>query len=299
MYFITMVEEVEESSEVKSKIKTENMTNEFEIKFRSHEGVKIELEYKNETQIGKNETKAELELSVRFLAIVEYSDNDSSGSLTENDTIIQVIDLKELNYTRPEVANVTSTDGEKGYRFESIGTLNEFKFNITALIFPKYAMINNALVSPTETKITINITNFPFQAPKGASAIALQISAVSEMEIEEESEIKEGEIKVKSETAEGYFAWENWAFIDGSIRPVNSSLTKKGEGILINLCYPRGTNIIHDPKLGVEILTPILEYVFNLVTSELLMGTGITAATTTMIAIALTRIRKPLLSDVS
>jgi len=120
------------------------------------------------------------------------------------------------------------------------------------------------------------------------------------MEIEEESETKESEIKVKSETAEGYFSWENRALVDGATKPVNSSLTKEEERVLINLCYPRGTSIIHDPKLGVGILTPfltpILGYVFTLVTPELLVGTGIMAITITVAAIALTRIRKPLLA---
>jgi hypothetical protein len=289
------VEAGEEAAEVKSKIKTENMTNEFEIKFESDEGVEIELEYKNDTQVGENETEIELELSVKFLAIVEYFDNDTSGSLTDDDTIIQVIDLKELEYTRPEVTNIISADGEAGYRLETVGTLGEFKFNITAVIFSTYAIVNNTLVSPTETKITINITNFPYKDQTGTSAIALQIRAVSKMEIEEESETTEREIKVKSKTAEGYFSWENWVLVDGAIKPVNSSISKEGNKVLINLCYPRGASIIHDPRLGVGILAPIFGYFFTLVTSELLAGTGIMAMTITLAAIALTRVKKSLL----
>jgi len=281
---------------VESEIETEDMENEIEIEFMAEEGVTMELKYKNETETGDEEIDAELELKVRFMNLVEYFDNDTSGSLTEGDKIFQTLDLEELSYTPPQVATITSTDGEAGYRFELIGTLDDFEFNITAVLFSTYALVTHdskpTIVSPTETKITINITNFPFN--ETTSALALQVKAVSETEIKTESETLENEIKAKSETAEGYFSWEAWAIVNGVKREnaVNHSITSHEDDTVINLCYPQGSKIFHDPKLGVSIELAALTQVFTLITPELLIGTGITAIAVTVAAIALSRREK-------
>lgn len=286
------IETSERTAKVESEIETEYMENKLEIHFKAEEGISIELKYENETETQEEEIEAELELEVRFLTMVEYIDNDQSGSLTEGDTTVQTVNLAKLEYSRPEVTAITSADNEPGYRFESVGTLNNFRFNITAVIFSTYALVDGAMVSPTETKITINITDFPFQ--NNTSAIALQINAVSEMEIEKETETTESEIEIKSENATGYFSWENWAIVDG-VKAVNHSFTSYEEGTLINLCYPQGKSIIHDPKLGVGIkLLPVLEYVFTLITPELVVGTGIMALAITVVATGLSRGKKPL-----
>jgi len=291
------IEVSDSTAKAESKIETEDMENEFEIHFKTEEGISIELKYKNETEQGEEETEAKLKLKVLFLTIIEYFDNDTSGSLTENDTIIQTMNLTELSYTTPEVTTITSKDGETGYRFESVGTLKGFKFNITAVLFPTYALVDNTIVSPTETKITISITNFPFNDTTGVSALTLQVKATSQMKIDKENETMESEIKVKSDIAEGYFSWERWAIVDDKNSTVNHSFTKTEEGTMINLCYPRGSNIVHDPKLGVWITVPLLPtHIFTLITPELLIGTGIIAIAITVAAIASSRMRKPLLA---
>ena len=263
----------------------------------AEEGVSIELKYKNETETGEEEIEAELELRVQFLNLIEYFDNDTSGCLTSNDKIVRTLDLEELNYTRPEVTTVASIDGETGYRFVLIGTLDDFELNITAVFFSSYALVDNTLVSPTETKITISITDFPFNDTTGESALALQVEATSQMEIEKEAETLESEVKVKSEKALGYFSWENWTMVDGDTETVNHSFTGREEDTVINLCYPHGSKIVHDPKLGVWIpLPPVLEYIFTLITPELIAGTGIMAVAITVAAVALGRGRKPLLA---
>jgi len=287
------IETSETKAKVESEIETEDMENEIEIELSAEEGVSIELKYKNETETDEEEIEAELELKVQFLSMVEYIDSDKSGNLTGEDARVQTLDLEELSYSGPEVSTITSVDGETGYRFELIGTLDDFEFNITAVLFSSYALVDNTLVSPTETKITIGIRNFPFE--DDTSALALQSKATSKMEIEKEDETTESEIKVKSAIAEGYFSWESWAIADDVNRAVNHSFTKTDHGTLINLCYPQGSTIIHDPKLGVWIqLPPGLNHVFTLITPELITATGILAIAITAAAVTLSRGKKPL-----
>ncbi|MFQ5710701.1 MAG: PepSY domain-containing protein [Candidatus Geothermarchaeales archaeon] len=245
----------EDSAKVESKIEKEDMENEFKVTFETKEGVNIEVKYEAEAEMGENETEAELKLGVIFLSIVEYIDNDGTGALSANDTTVQIIKLTELSYSQPNVTLIRSEDNETGYRFES-HSLGNFTFQIIAVVFEKYALVNGTLVSPTETKITIGIENFPYK--NETSMLALQISATSKMEIEEETSNTEREVKVVSEIAEGYFSWVDWVIVDGDNQTVGSSLTQSEGGTLINLCYPRGNSIVHDPKLGVGVKVPLV-----------------------------------------
>lgn len=123
---------------------------------------------------------------------------------------------------------------------------------INASIFPKLAMIDDETLNPTEMKIKILIRNFPYK--EDDSAMALLIKATSEMEMETETMNGEEEIEIKSETANGYFSWLNEASVDNEPRPVDSTVVATDEGLLVAINYPHGTEIIHDPKLGVNIL---------------------------------------------
>ncbi len=285
------IEVSERSAKVESEFETEEVENELEIEFEAKEGVTIELKYKNETEAEDEEVEAELELKVFFTEVVEYVDVDGDGALTEGDEIVQVIDLEELKYTTPEVTTIQSVDGEEGYKFELTGVKDGFGFNVTAVLFSTYALVDDTLVSPTESKITLGFEGFPFI--NETSRLALRVSAVSEMEVERETEEEETEVKVKSKVAEGYFNWESWAWVDGAKETVTDSMTGDGDETYINLCYPRGSRIVHDPKIGVGInAPPFPAAVFVLVNTPLLIGTGIVATIVLVAAVALGKRRE-------
>lgn len=231
-------------AEIESEFENEEMENEFEIDFSTGEGIVLDLEYSSEV----NATEYELELEVGFLRLVEFSKGES----------VQTIDLTELEYSSPTVTQITSADGEAGYKLESHLVGQTFVFQIIVYIFPKYAVIDDTPLNPTEMKITIVIEDFPYQEDDGA--LALLIKATSEMEMERESMNDEEDIEIKSDTATGYFSWSNEASVDDAPRPVNSTVTKTDEGSLIALNYPHGTEIVHDPKLGVSILLAVAEF---------------------------------------
>ncbi|MFW6117588.1 MAG: hypothetical protein ACOC6G_03290 [Thermoproteota archaeon] len=283
------IESSDGTAKVESKMEREGMENEFEIYLSSEEGVSIELKYENETDQESEETEVELNLRVQFLTLVEYTDEDGSDTLTENDTVINEMGLTDLSYNPPQVTPVVSEDGETGYGFETVSQGN-FAFNITAVFFPTYAVVDSSLVTPTETKITISITDYPFEQED--SLLALQVNADSKMEIDKETETTDSEVKVTSDTANGYFSWVKWVMVDGENRTVTHSFTMSEEETLINLCYPQGTNIIHDPKLGIGIKTLVPTDIFTLVTPQLIIATGATAIAIMAVAAILTRCKK-------
>jgi len=246
------IEVSDSQAKVESEFENEKMENEFEIDFSTDEGIVLDLKYSSEV----NATEYELELEVEFLRLMEFVDQNGDGVLSEGEAV-QTINLTELEYSSPTVTQITSADGEAGYKLESHLVGQTFDFQIIAYVFPKYAVINDTTVNPTEMKITIAIKNFPYQED---GALALLIEATSEMEMERESMNDEEDIEIESDTATGYFSWSNEATVDGVPRPVNSTVMKTEEGSLIALNYPHGTEIVHDPKLGVVILPAVAEF---------------------------------------
>ena len=247
------IEVTDYTVKVESDIESKEMENEYKIDFSTHKGIALDLEYSSEV----NSTDYELELAVLFQSLVEYIDENGDGVYSEEEAV-QTIDLMQLQYSNPSVTQITSIDGEEGYKIESHSEDQTFDFQIIAYTFPKHAVIDDSTLNPTEMKITIVINNFTFR--ENQSELALLVKATSVMEMETETRNQEDDIEIKSATATGYFSWSNEVFVDGAQRAVNSTVIKTGEKSLIALSYPQGTEIVHDPRLGVSILAAIVGF---------------------------------------
>jgi len=247
------IEVSDDTVKVESEIEHEEMENEYKIDFSTDDGIALDLEYSSEL----NSAEYELELAVRFLSLVEYIDENGDGVYSEEEAV-QTIDLRQLHYSNPSVTQITSIDGEEGYKIESHSEDQTFDFQIIAYTFPKHAVIDDSTLNPTEMKITIVINNFTYNEDQ--SELALLIKATSVMEMETETMNEEDDIEIKSATATGYFSWSNEVLVDGAQRTVNSTVIKTGEKSLIALSYPQGTEIVHDPRLGISILSAILGF---------------------------------------
>lgn len=235
---------------IESSFKNYTMENEFEITLSTHEGLRLALDFSAEV----NSTEFELEADVLFVNLVEFVDQNGDGILTDGEEV-QTMDLTTKTYSAPAVTQTESTDGISGYRFEA-HTLNEtFLFQIIAEIYPKEANVNDTIVKPTETKVTIVIEDFPY---KENGSLSLLVKATSEAEMEEDDLNGEEEVEVRSENAEGYFSWSKEVFVDGVSREVESSVMSTEDGKLISLNYPNGMEIVHDPKLGISLLSTMI-----------------------------------------
>lgn len=237
---------------VESKFENQTMENQYEIKLSTDEGLHLKLGFSSEI----NSTEFDLELEVFFLKLTEFTDKNGDGMLNSGEEV-QTIDLTAKTYSSPTAIQTTSKDGKSGYKFES-HTVNEaFLFQIIAEIFPTNANLNGTTVKPTEAKITIVIKDFPY---KENGSLSLMVKATSEAEIEEEDTNSEKEIETKSATAEGYFSWLKEALVDGVPKEVKSNVTNADGEKLIALSYPNGKEIVHDPKLGITLLSTIMSF---------------------------------------
>lgn len=243
------VESEDFSVNVQSSFENGTMENQYDMQFSTTGGIQLKLGFSSEI----NSTEFELDVKVLFKSLVEYIDQNKDGVLS-NGEAVQTIDLTTGQYATPTVTETTSADGKSGYRLESHILNENFTFQIIAVVFPTQAVVDGGAVKPSEAKVTIVVKDFPYQQN---GSLALLIKAVSETEIEQEDHESEGEIEVNTQTAQGYFSWAKEAMVDGISSQVNSSVTATDEGKLITLNYANGKEIVHDPKLGFNLLAAV------------------------------------------
>jgi len=235
------------------------------------DGLVIHVAFSHETEVGDVENEAFLYMRIAYLALTEFVDTNGNGALdTGVDNVIKHVPLN-TTYAPLEYSSILSDDGKQGWRI--VARTENGLFEVTAEMFPQYAVVDGTIVPPTATKITTVINNFPFTNPGDPNdRVALRILAISKTVIEHETPTTEEKIRVRSATAEGFFTWAPTAQVDGVTVNVKSSLTRlERPRWIINLAYAQGSSIVHDPILGFSFgSTPIL-------TSRLLIGAAIAA----------------------
>ena len=232
------------------------------------DGLVIHVAFSHETEVGDVENEAFLYMRIAYLALTEFVDTNGNGALdTGVDNVIKHVPLN-TTYAPLQYSAVVSEDGKQGWRI--VARTENGLFEVTAEMFPQYAVVDGTIVPPTATKITTVINNFPFN--RTDSRVALRVMAISKTVIEHETPTTEERIRVRSATAEGFFTWAPTAQVNGGTVNVESSLTRlERPRWIINLAYDRGSSIVHDPILGFSFgSTPIL-------TSRLLIGAAIAA----------------------
>ncbi len=152
-----LTETTTEYAKIHSEFRNATTQNEFEMKIASLEGIKLELGFSTEINAVKREIESELD----FYKLVEFLDGNGDG-LPQPGEEVQSIDLKAKTFTTPTMTPMTSQDGEKGYRLETHLVNEAYTLQVTADVFPKYAKVDNALVKPTESKVTMAIKGFPY-----------------------------------------------------------------------------------------------------------------------------------------
>lgn len=230
-------------------------------------GLEIEVSFEEEyIEDGMdNTTDAELEFEVEFRKLIEYVDNNGNGLYDES--IDQFIQEVILNSFQPVIytTEVLSTDTNLHY---VIVNSTDGVFAAHIYFVEEFAIINETFITPTQTKIDIEIKNFNYL--NDSSQLALYVKLGSEYDYEEEDLTEDEEngyatdedgVITNSGKHLGFFTWSENASIDNVIMDVLANtlevddLNETEQKLLLN--YPRGNHIYHDPKIGIIVgLTP-------------------------------------------
>jgi hypothetical protein len=245
---------------IESSLETgEDIENEFEITMKtSPEGLELELEYEEEME--DNET--EIEFEIKITEIVEFIDLDANGiydnSEDETVEVLKLDDYKPIQYTVEEINNET-------VHVLYVETVDEV-FSATLYATGDFADINGVVVAPTQVKVDIGISNFNYTEDNSMLALKVKLESEVEVEYEEDDEtedelegraVDEYEIDVNLGDYAAFFSWIETAIIDGVEQEILATPLDIGpEETKVYLNYPRGTTIIHDPKMGMaDLLT--------------------------------------------
>jgi LPXTG-motif cell wall-anchored protein len=258
-------------AKIESSLQTGDVHNEFEISMKTgDEGLEFEFEYERD-----NETvETEIEFEVKITELIEYIDTTADGFYNHSDD--ETVQVVKLDDYIPIEYSVQTIDTETVHIFYVETT--DGVFSATMYVTGEFAEINEVLVAPTQIKIDIGIHNFNYT--EDDSVLALKVKLESELEVDyeddEETEDEEDgratdehEVEVSLGDYTGFFSWIETATIDGVEHEVKATpIEINEEENKLYLNYPRGTEIIHDPKIG---MTNLLSNTGLLGTTETLL----------------------------
>ncbi|NPD90145.1 MAG: hypothetical protein HGN29_15650 [Asgard group archaeon] len=239
---------------IESSLQTGDVHNEFGVEMHAEdEGLKFQFEFERD-----NDTvETELEFQVVLSEIIEYIDDPMDGYYNESiDEVVQVVELNDWN---PIVYTIETIGNDTVHVF-SIET-DDSVFSATIYITGEFTVVNEVLVAPTQLKIDVGIHNFNYTEPDSVLALKVKLDSEEEVDYEDDEETEdeeyenatnEHEVEVTLGDYSGFFSWIETATIDGVEQEVKATPIDVGaEENKLYLNYPRGNEIIHDPKIGI------------------------------------------------
>ena len=221
-----------------------------EIVIETGDGCEDTIEYK-------------IKFEVLFRGIIEYVDVNENGVLDEE--IDKIVSDYGFNSFQPIEYSLKSISEDSSMHYILINTTDGI-FALHIFLVEEFVYIDDNLISPTQAKIDIEITNYNYSADN--SKLALYTKLWSEEIYRDNEETKdeedgyangEKEVFVESDVYSGFFSWKETALIDGVEMEVFAKrITHEEEELQrLYLCYPRGNHIYHDPKIGILIALPL------------------------------------------
>ncbi|MFW9828119.1 MAG: hypothetical protein ACFFEY_11030 [Candidatus Thorarchaeota archaeon] len=254
------VDFLENEFDVQSILRSEGLKDNIRFRVKSDSnGLEINLEYYPEYEESE-ENYFSLEFSVVFRKLIEYVDKNGNNIYDDSiDQTIQEIEIKDFNPIN--YSQITITPNTK-IHYVNLSTIDGI-FTTHFYFSEEFTSINDNLISPTQSKVDIEINNFNFS--HSSSQLALYIKLESEHDYEEKEETEdevlgfaynETEVFMSNLSQVGFFSWKKTALVDGNESKIYiSSIEVDDDDELeqkIYINYPRGLNIYHDPKIGVE-----------------------------------------------
>ncbi len=257
--------------EIESELKNGTNKDKVELQIKAHEDVEVKLKYKTESSTAEYK----VEFRVEFREIIEYLDNDTTGSGYQPgvDTIVSRYRIgdhlgNDINYTIQTINNaqvhifeITTTDGVFTVTFK----LPEAVLNVS----------KGVVLTPNALKIDVEINNFPYQGSDTSLSLLTKVKTKTKYEMKDHTEhedlgisANESELALPApdNSTAGFFSWAETASADGqTISVVNTRpLPDTGDDgdedheageesrvIYFSFIAVQPKNIYWDPKVGV------------------------------------------------
>ena len=204
-----------------------------------------------------------LEFEVNFPGLIEYVDLNDNGVFDhEIDHFIEdygISSFQPISYILKPISDDSN--------------LHYFLLNTTDGVFAahiyfveEFVYVDETLISPTQVKIDIEISNFNYINDSSQLALITKLRFEGNGQEKDLTEDEkdgyandEKEIFVTNDEYTGIFSWKETALIDGVEMDVltnNLEVDVEDEHVQILLInYPRGSHIYHDPKIGISIIS--------------------------------------------
>ncbi|MHA1584036.1 MAG: hypothetical protein ACTSWL_02185, partial [Promethearchaeota archaeon] len=229
--------------------------------------IKIDVNSNNELSIKclykvhSNDSKINLEFQVQFYEIIEYSDINDDGIYSA------IKDSKLISYPLNDFLPISYSeqgDTQKTFIFNITSSDGVFQTIIYAV--EGYTDVNNTLVAPSEIKIDFIIRNFPYTSNNSRLGLAIRFQSNAQYRIKNSTKMvdeglaeNEAQVEMELNNSKSYFSWATKALADGVpidviSSPINAENNQgKNSGQKFYLNYPHAVEIIHDPKIGIDL----------------------------------------------
>jgi hypothetical protein len=222
--------------------------------------------------------------------ILEYYDTNKNGRYDIDDLTASSLSLSDVGFSNISYANTTSLDGSIIHIIETRSLDNMFALKL--FVVTNETSINNNMITPEEVKIDFIISNYNFTNQTTQLALVAILETRNRHNLEQvtsderrKTAVDESGINITSKNQGGFFSWSNKVDVDDNDYQVNVTILSE-TGIYntsdsdesktiteIIFSYPQGDSIIHDPKIGVNLLAGIIPSIIpsgELTSSELI-----------------------------
>lgn len=227
------------------------------LKFECNKGSpEFEVDY----EANRGSKRVNFSFRIIFQEVFEFKDMNGNGRFDKDDEVISRYGLDGSKFR-----NIVYEGAQNGYRYRARTT--DSIFGIEARVGSDFISYDSQTLTPTETKLGLNL-DYDFKAEDSMLSLKISIKNPSQKELEKRTyDEKEGYaedeswMRFKEDDYSGFFSWNNFADIDGKQHPVNATYTSQSavtgdESLsksddLLYLSYKQGSEITHDPKVGV------------------------------------------------
>jgi hypothetical protein len=229
-----------------------------------------------------------------FVDLVEFNDTDGDGLLDGGDTVVSAYSLQQVECERLEYRNTSLGGGVNVHTITA--RTRDGVFGLVSSI-PDAPFTEGTSMSNSWMKLDIVVEGFPYTQSRTLLALRTRLETTARLTIVENSTgldsyvaADEGFVGFEEGEVLGFYSWVRNATVDGKdVRVATTTMTTLG-GVEIAHVYGRGSNVVHDPKLGMPLAEAVVIEAFDVL--AVLLPYAIAAAVSAVVVVAIFSARR-------